>query len=117
MLKMNQPEERVRPVLLRMLDVEPDHVQARLQLLSYAARRNDTEEVVSICSTAIDYSPEVLEFYYYKGIGLYQQGKHGVKAGAGFYDYSGDKADKSMKKRDAMYLAMAKANPTGIEVE
>ena len=48
---------------------------------------------------------------------LYQQGKHGVKAGAGFYDYSGDKADKSMKKRDAMYLAMAKANPTGIEVE
>lgn len=75
MLKMNQPEERVRPVLLRMLEVEPDHVQARLQLLSYAARRNDTEEVVSICSTAIDYSPEVLEFYYYKGIGLYQQGK------------------------------------------
>ena len=48
---------------------------------------------------------------------LYQQGKHGVKAGAGFYDYSGDKADKSIKKRDAMYLAMAKANPTGIEVE
>ena len=75
MLKMNQPEERVRPVLLRMLEVEPDHIQARLQLLSYAARRNDMEEVISVCSTAIDYCPEVLDFYYYKAIGLYQTDK------------------------------------------
>ena len=75
MLQMNQPEERVRPILLRMLEVEPDHVQARLQLLSYAARRNDMEEVISVCSTAIDYSPEVLDFYYYKAIGLYQTDK------------------------------------------
>ena len=48
---------------------------------------------------------------------LYQSGKHGVKSGAGFYDYSGDKADKAIKKRDAMYLAMAKANPTAVEAE
>jgi len=48
---------------------------------------------------------------------LYQEGKYGVKAGAGFYDYSGDKADKAIKKRDAMYLAMAKANPTAVEAE
>lgn len=75
MLKMNQPEERVRPVLLRMLEVEPDHIQARLQLLTYAARRNDMEEVISVCSTAIDYCPEVLDFYYYKAIGLYQTDK------------------------------------------
>ena len=72
MLKLELPEERVRPVLLRMLEVEPDHVQARLQLLSYAARRNDLEEIITICSEAIDYNPEVLEFYYYKALGLYQ---------------------------------------------
>ena len=76
MLKLEQPEERVRPVLLRMLEVEPDHVQARLQLLSYAAKRNDLEELISICSEAIDYSPEVLEFYYYKAVGLYQADRH-----------------------------------------
>ncbi len=76
MLKLEQPEERVRPVLLRMLEVEPDHVQARLQLLSYAAKRNDLEEIISICSEAIDYSPEVLEFYYYKAVGLYQADRH-----------------------------------------
>ena len=73
MLGANKSEERVRPVLLRMLEVEPDHIQARLQLLSYAAKRNDIDEIIAICSTAIDYTPEVLEFYYYKGIGLYQK--------------------------------------------
>ena len=76
MLILKQPEERVRPVLLRMLEVEPDHIQARLQLLSYAAKRNDIDEIIAICSTAIDYTPEVLEFYYYKGIGLYQKERY-----------------------------------------
>ena len=75
MLKTGQSEERVRPILQRMLEVEPDHIQAHLQLLSYAAKRNDMEEVISVCSKAIDYNPEVLDFYYYKAIGLYQTGK------------------------------------------
>ena len=70
MLHLQQPEERVRPILLRMLEIEPDNIPARSQLLSYAAMRNDMEEVVGICSEGIDYTPEVLEYYYYKGIGL-----------------------------------------------
>ncbi|MBR6600763.1 MAG: tetratricopeptide repeat protein [Bacteroidaceae bacterium] len=76
MLMLHQSEERVRPVLLRMLETEPDHVQAHLQLLSYAAKRNDLEEIIDICSKAIDYTPEVLDFYYYKAIGLYQTNRH-----------------------------------------
>lgn len=74
MLSIGQPEERVQPILYRMLEAEPDHVPARLQLLSYAAKRNDLQEVVEVCSKAIEYSPEVLDFYYYRAIGLYQLG-------------------------------------------
>ena len=69
MVSIEQPEERIRPVLLRILEIEPDHIPARSQLLSYAASRNDVEEMVRLCSEGIDYNPEVLEYYYYKGIG------------------------------------------------
>ena len=71
MLSMEQPEERIRPILLRMLEIEPDHIPARSQLLSYAAVAGDMDEVVRICSEGIDYTPEVLVYYYYKGLGLY----------------------------------------------
>ena len=32
--------------------------------------------MITICSTAIDYSPEILEFYYYKAAALYQKDNH-----------------------------------------
>lgn len=70
MTHLQQPEARVRPVLLRMLEIEPDHIPARNQLLAYAVQRDDMEEMIQICSEGIDYNPEVLEYYYYKGLGL-----------------------------------------------
>jgi tetratricopeptide (TPR) repeat protein len=39
-------------------------------LLAYAVQRDDMEEMIQICSEGIDYNPEVLEYYYYKGLGL-----------------------------------------------
>lgn len=70
MLYLQQPEERVRPILLRILEIEPDHVAARVQMLSYAIEREDVVEMINICTEGIDYNPEVLEFYFYKGLGL-----------------------------------------------
>lgn len=39
---------------------------------------------------------------------MVEAGKLGVKSGAGFYDYSGDKADQAIRERDRMYIELAK---------
>lgn len=40
---------------------------------------------------------------------VYKEGKLGVKNGAGFYDYSGDKAEKALQKRDRMFMRVSDA--------
>lgn len=39
---------------------------------------------------------------------MVEKGKLGVKSGEGFYDYSGDKADKAVAQRDKLYIELAK---------
>ena len=40
---------------------------------------------------------------------LVEQGRLGVKSGAGFYDYPGDGAEKAIEERDRLYIKLAKA--------
>lgn len=66
-------EKEAVPVLHQVLSLDPENKPARLQLLSYAIRDNNLDEVVKIAKPALEYNPESLEFYYYLGLAYYQK--------------------------------------------
>lgn len=72
-LSIKNMEKESIPVLNKILEIDPENVPARLQLLSFAFRNNNLEEAVKICEQALQYSPETLEFYFYMGGAYYQQ--------------------------------------------
>ena len=69
-------DEKAKPVLWKVLELDPENKPARLQLLSFAISKEDLDEVIRICSPAVEYMPEALEFYYYWGIAHYQKEQH-----------------------------------------
>ncbi len=71
LISNNSSEERVVPVLKRLLQLEPENYLAQMQLLRYAIDHRNFEEIVSRCDSAILYNPELLALYYYRGIACY----------------------------------------------
>ncbi|MBR2608001.1 MAG: tetratricopeptide repeat protein [Bacteroidaceae bacterium] len=65
-------ENVVSPLLYKMLSIEPENKMAQLQLLSYAIGRKDYSEIIARSDTAIQYNPEILQLYYYRGVACYQ---------------------------------------------
>lgn len=68
-------EEESVPVLNRIIVQDPENTPARLQLLSYALKNADYEEVIRVSEPALIYTPEILEFYYYLSLAYYQDNK------------------------------------------
>ena len=66
-------EEESKPVLRKVLEFDPENKPAYLQLLSFAINKQDMDEVIAVCTPAVEYMPDALEFYYYLGIGHYQK--------------------------------------------
>ena len=46
------------PVLHKVLEIDPENIPARLQLLSFAIREQDMDEVIALCTPALEYTPE-----------------------------------------------------------
>lgn len=67
----NAPADSIKPVLERIIVLEPENVQAMVKLLLYAIEEQDYEKVVYLCDNAMMYIPELLELYYYKGLSSY----------------------------------------------
>lgn len=72
LISKNMEEESI-PVLKQVLDIDPENTPARLQLLEYAIRKQDMDNVIAICLPALQYVPESIEFYYYLGLAYYQK--------------------------------------------
>lgn len=66
-------DKQAEPVLFKVLEIDPETKSAYLQLLQFAIRRNNMDEVIAICTPAVEYLPESLEFYYYLGLAHYQK--------------------------------------------
>lgn len=61
------------PVLDQILSIDPENKPARLQLLVYAIRDNNLDEVIRVATPALEYNPDAMEFYYYLGLAYYQK--------------------------------------------
>ena len=67
------PNDSIRQVLEKVLEVSPDHAAARLQLVSYAWQAGDRDRIIELCKAARQYNPDEMAFYYYQGIAYYQK--------------------------------------------
>lgn len=62
------PREKMESVLEKVVQMVPDYASARLQLVQYAWDDKDWERVITLCQAARQYTPDLMEFYYYQGI-------------------------------------------------
>ena len=69
------PNDSIRLVLEKVLEMQPDHAGARLQLVSYAWQADDRDRIIELCRDARQYNPDEMAFYYYQGIAYYQKGQ------------------------------------------
>lgn len=55
-----------------ILEASPSNATARTQLLLHYIDEADTESILKICQGGEQYNPELLYYYYYEGLALYQ---------------------------------------------
>ncbi len=67
------PQDTIDTVLERVLQIAPDHVGARLQLVGSAWATDDMDRVIDLCREARQYNPDEMAFYYYQGIAYYRR--------------------------------------------
>ena len=69
-------KEKIKPVLYKMLDTDPEADIARNQLLSYAIEEDNDDDVMRLCKTAVDYSSKNPLYYYYLGVCYLRHSKY-----------------------------------------
>lgn len=65
-------QDSVAVTLNRVLDLEPDNKVALQELIMINIRQQNFPELTRLCQKAVQYYPDMLVFYYYKGLAHYQ---------------------------------------------
>lgn len=74
MKKMSK--EEITTSLRQVVKLDPSNAGARLQLMQYAFEREDFNDAIQLCQEAIEYTPEVVAFYYYQGLSYFQSDRN-----------------------------------------
>lgn len=71
LLTQNKDAE-TKPVLEKILSLDPTNTPSRLMLLNLAVKADDYKAVIDICEAGILSSPSTIEFYYYLSVAYNQ---------------------------------------------
>ncbi len=66
------PEEDIKKALEGVLEIEPDNVGARYELIQMAWGKNDFKGIIALSKPAIEYNPDNVMFYYFQGLAYMQ---------------------------------------------
>lgn len=78
MAMKNMPKTEINHVYEQAIEVEPDNSRARLALIQNIWATENYDKVIEICRPAIEYNPDEMAFYYFKGMAEFQ--KHDIDA-------------------------------------
>lgn len=67
------PEDSINTVLAKALEVAPDNVGVRLQLVQSKWMGQDYNAVIDLCEPATEYNPDEMAFYYFLGLAHFQK--------------------------------------------
>ncbi|MDO4186282.1 MAG: tetratricopeptide repeat protein [Bacteroidales bacterium] len=68
--------KEAKPVLRKLLQIDPTNSGGRMTLLQDAIREEDYNAIIDLCEGGVEASPEALEFYYYLSIGYAHEQRH-----------------------------------------
>lgn len=65
------PKDSIRTVLTQILDIQPEHAQARFELIQMAWEKQDANEMIRLAKPAQQYNPDEWTFSYFLGVGYF----------------------------------------------
>ncbi len=69
-------QKESKPVLRKLLQIDPTNSSGRMMLLQDAVNVEDYAEIINLCEAGVEASPDALEFYYYLSIAYAHEQRH-----------------------------------------